>query len=129
MFSKGAGPANSELSVDPIYTIAYEISTHQSGCLEAGSRHRQGRSMDPYFFHDGNIAARLIDVQEVGLVSVLFPMIEVSLGFCHFALRDLVSYTPSYVILIDGVLSKIVCKCVRRPFSKQSSCLALDART
>lgn len=105
MLSSGAGPANSELSVDPIYTMAYEKSAHQSGCLEVDFHCRQGRSMDPYFFHRGNIASRLINIQEVGLVSVLFPMVEVSLGFCHFAFRDLESYTPSNVILIDGVLS------------------------
>lgn len=61
-------------------------------------------SMCAHLFDNRNISAWLVDVQEMSLVSVLFPMIEVCFCLSDFGFWDLVGNTPSNVVLIRGML-------------------------
>jgi hypothetical protein len=52
-----------------------------------------------HLFDNRDIGAWLEDVQEMSLVSVLFPVIEVCFCLCDFRFWDLVGNTPSDIVL------------------------------
>lgn len=95
-----------------MYTIAYVhvvwVAVSLAGEDTYGSMGVSRRSVHAeHLLHHRNIATRLVDIQKVRLVSILFTMVQVSFCLGDLGLWNLIGDAPSDIVLVCGVLLEV----------------------